>query len=91
MQLVRIRLRPRGGRGGVMREVISTISCRDCRTLHDALVYDVPGENEDPSRRGTTPSCPISKEHRWEYWEHPGPCPECGAPLSEGDMRAMAD
>ena len=95
-----------GGEDAGMACLTTTIACKDCRELYDAVVSDKPWLG--PKRSGDLKLiCPghsdgddddlfferrhANPNHRVEEWTYPGPCPRCGETLVRGDGIVMWD
>ncbi len=90
-----------GGLDFGMACVTHTVSCPDCKKLSDALISTNPGDVVAPRLLiddeegdldvlpGTVPEqlrCETDRRHTARPWEHPGPCPRCGATLVKGEL-----
>lgn len=79
-----------GGFDVGMVSATQTISCRECGQLYDVVVGDSQKtRSEDVTRMPLR--CPESKQHNVVPWTHPGPCPNCGATMTQGDMIILWD
>ena len=82
-----------GGLDYGMECVVHTVSCPKCQQLSHALVSDRPGDlavllETDLKTGALMPRrirCGLDGRHTAELWEHPGPCPRCGATLERSD------
>lgn len=59
-----------------------TIICATCKKLRDVVV----GIGEPAANVPQAPVCPSARtrSHAIQVWEHPGPCPRCGAIMVRG-------
>jgi hypothetical protein len=64
-----------GGSDAGMLCCTQTILCETCEKLYDAESARPPLFESMPLR------CPRSKKHSIRLWQHPGPCPKCGAEM----------
>ena len=78
-----------GGEDRGMASATTTILCETCQELYDVAISDDPitrkPERETPVR------CPVSSAHTWRLWQHPGPCPQCGAAMTRGAATLIWD
>ena len=72
-----------------MASATTTILCENCQELYDVETSSDPitrkSEHEIPVR------CPVSSAHVWRLWQHPGPCPQCGAAMTRGAATLIWD
>jgi rubrerythrin len=76
-----------GGHDMGMACVTQTYSCAECGGLFDFTVSEAPWAF-DPKDTPKTVPCRMARrpaKHTATLWEHPGPCPVCGATLSRED------
>jgi hypothetical protein len=78
-----------GGEDCGMAQATTTILCENCNTLYDLPVSD-DAMTRSPLREVQI-RCPKSSSHRWRLWEHPGPCPRCGATLTRDSETVIWD
>ncbi len=70
----------------------TTILCEGCEELYDVVTARRPMDPaEEPDPGPIEPMCPKSKRHIVRSWEHPGPCPKCGSPMTMGNMLMLWD
>ena len=60
----------------------TTIACKDCRELYDAVDGEF-GQHTQPLL------CPQNPSHRVTEWTHPGSCPRCGHGLARDEQSAV--
>ncbi|MNT68072.1 hypothetical protein D3C72_2062690 [compost metagenome] len=63
-----------------------TVSCRNCRALHEAVIA-----RHDRPDGDVPPRCPRGARHAWTYWAFPGPCTRCGAAMVEDGLMTNWD
>ena len=80
-----------GGNDIGMACATSTVLCRDCKELHDVVTTQEPWLAMEPTWNPTNLRCPKSDTHTVELWEHPGPCPRCGAEMVRGEITVLWD
>ena len=73
-----------------------TVSCESCLQLYDVDTTDKlpstrPSLAMQPDRDSSDLHCPKSAGHHVKPWQHPGPCPMCGAELLRGKMTVLWD
>ena len=75
-----------GGKDIGMGCATNTIVCNDCRELYDVLTSDEPWLAIKADWQPKNYTCPKTKKHRAELWEHPGACPKCGCRMTRGQL-----
>ena len=78
-----------GGEDCGIAQTTITIFCADCTELYDVRTSDEAMTRK--AQREVSIRCPKSSSHRWRLWEHPGPCPRCGAAMKRGTETAIWD
>ena len=72
-----------------MASSTTTILCENYQELYDVETISDPitrkPEHEIPVR------CPVSSAHTWRLWQHPGPCPQCGAAMTRTKQTLIWD
>jgi Zn finger protein HypA/HybF involved in hydrogenase expression len=88
-----------GGDDVGMNAVTTTVSCKTCKKLFDAVIsqepwavvtFDEPGRLLDPGFKVEI-YCNKSRRHKVESWTFPGPCPRCGTIMEKGQMLCKWD
>lgn len=80
-----------GGRDRGMIVEVQTVTCEQCKALHDAVVRKWDRSEMDKTARRRKLRCPKDRRHRVEPWTPGGPCPRCGTPITEGIPYAIWD
>lgn len=87
-----------GGDDVGMNSVTTTIACKTCKKLLDVVISEEPwavtlsepGLPLNPDFQRTI-RCKKSARHKVERWTFPGPCPNCGTMMEQGEMIACWD
>lgn len=72
-----------GGRDMGETVELQTVSCRECRALHDAVVSEA--DLESHRVRAVRLACPEDPNHHIKRWRLGGACPRCGEPEMNGE------